>query len=244
MDNRNMIGLITQWDGEGGGLILVMSQAPKQEEISYNYHSQVLKDFPLYSLAAPKHTIKIVLTTGTASVLVTLFNTTFSSPPSLPIQDLSLPEVSSPLMKEDIISLPITPTILNLANGPHLVYYLLGIPGLDQITLVALGLACEGAVPNLQVQFKSTEYYDMVVVPCILYYFLSAANSATFLVLTFVQPALVHHQMILGLHVHKILSLCSAVSNHREKFLAYLQWVYLLLSLVSDNQRDSIISQA
>ncbi|KAJ9081082.1 hypothetical protein DSO57_1018391 [Entomophthora muscae] len=83
----------------------------------------------------------------------------------------------------------------------------------------------------------------MIVTPCIPHYFLSAANSANCLILSFFQPALVHHQMILGLHIHKIFSLCAALYNQWERFSAYQQWVYYLFSLLSNNQRDYITSQ-
>ncbi|KAJ9057590.1 hypothetical protein DSO57_1021135 [Entomophthora muscae] len=66
---------------------------------------------------------------------------------SLSIQDPSLPEVSSPSMKEDINDLPITPTVLNLASGPCLVAYPLGTPDLDQIISVALRLAQKRSHP-------------------------------------------------------------------------------------------------
>ncbi|KAJ9051441.1 hypothetical protein DSO57_1004522 [Entomophthora muscae] len=49
--------------------------------------------------------------------------------------------------------------------------------------------------------------------------------------------------MVLGLHVQEISSLQAAVTHHWDQFAAYQQWIYSLFSLVSDNQRNSVISQ-
>ncbi|KAJ9073515.1 hypothetical protein DSO57_1015651 [Entomophthora muscae] len=69
----------------------------------------------------------MMLTTGDASPLV-------------------IPFASTPPIEEDIANQPITPTVLNLRNGPCLVAYPMGTPDLEQVMSVALGIACEGAI--------------------------------------------------------------------------------------------------
>ncbi|KAJ9064773.1 hypothetical protein DSO57_1026796 [Entomophthora muscae] len=92
---------------------------------------------------------KTVLTTGAVSPSVIPFATTFSGPLPPPIQEPTLPEITSPPIEEDIANLPIIPTVLNLRNDPCLVAYPLGTPDLEQVMAVALGLARDGASPCL-----------------------------------------------------------------------------------------------
>ncbi|KAJ9054775.1 hypothetical protein DSO57_1010650 [Entomophthora muscae] len=166
----------------------------------------------------------MVLTTGAVSPLVVLFASTFSGPLPPPIQELNSPEITSPPIEEDIANQPITPTILNLGNGLRLVAYPMSTPDLDQVMLVALGIACEGAIPCLQLQFSRAEYYKLIVAPQFPQHLLSAAGSAEHLLSSFVQPALAHHQMVLGLHVQEILSLQAVVLQPRFEpcLLTYL----------------------
>lgn len=186
----------------------------------------------------------MVLITGAVSPSVIPFATTFSGPSPPPIQESSSPEITSPPIEEDISDPPIIPTALNLENGPRLVAYPMGTPDLEQVMTIALGIARNGAIPHLQVQFNQTEYYELIVAPQFPQELLSAVGSAEQLLSSFVQPALAHHQMMLGLHVQEISSLQTAVTNHWDQFAAYQQWIHSLLSLVSNNQRDSITSQA
>ncbi|KAJ9086490.1 hypothetical protein DSO57_1003423 [Entomophthora muscae] len=65
------------------------------------------------------------------------------------IHDTTSPEITSPPIKEDIADPSIVPTILSLRNNPHLMDYPLGTPDLEQVMTVALGLACDGAIPCL-----------------------------------------------------------------------------------------------
>ncbi|KAJ9062955.1 hypothetical protein DSO57_1005193 [Entomophthora muscae] len=72
---------------------------------------------------------------------------------------------------------------------------------------------------------------------------LAVAGSAEYLLLSFVQPALAHHQMVFGLHIQDILSLQATVAHLQNQFAAYQQWIHSLFSLVSNNQQNSITSQ-
>ncbi|KAJ9083011.1 hypothetical protein DSO57_1038998 [Entomophthora muscae] len=97
----------------------------------------------------------------------------------------------------------------------------MGTPDLDQVMLVALGIAREKAIPCLQLQFSWAKYYKLIVAPQFPQHLLSAAGSAEHLLLSFVQPALAHHQMVLGLHVQEILSLQTAVTHHWDQFFKF-----------------------
>ncbi|KAJ9062222.1 hypothetical protein DSO57_1013088 [Entomophthora muscae] len=140
------------------------------------------------------------------------FTTTFSGPLPPPIQEPTSPEITSPHIKEDITDPPIVPTVLNLGNGPRLVAYSLGTPDLKQVMAVALGLARDGAILCLQLQFSQAEYYRLIVALQFPQHLLSAAGFAEHLLSSFVQPVLAHHQMVLGLHIQEILSLQAAVT--------------------------------
>ncbi|KAJ9071993.1 hypothetical protein DSO57_1031745 [Entomophthora muscae] len=107
----------------------------------------------------------VALTTGAVSPLVIHFSSTFSDPLPPPIQESTLPEITSPPIEEDIANKPIIPTVLNLGNGPCLVAYPMGTPNLEQVMLLALGIAREGAIPRLQLQFSWAEYYKLIVAP-------------------------------------------------------------------------------
>ncbi|KAJ9065881.1 hypothetical protein DSO57_1015117 [Entomophthora muscae] len=56
----------------------------------------------------------MVLTTGAVSPLAIPFAITFSGPLPPPIQEPTLPEITSPPIEEDITNLPIIPNVLNL----------------------------------------------------------------------------------------------------------------------------------
>ncbi|KAJ9060934.1 hypothetical protein DSO57_1025667 [Entomophthora muscae] len=56
----------------------------------------------------------MVHTKGAYSPLVIPFATTFSGPLPPPIQEPTLPEITSPPIEEDITNPPIIPTVLNL----------------------------------------------------------------------------------------------------------------------------------
>ncbi|KAJ9089904.1 hypothetical protein DSO57_1008305 [Entomophthora muscae] len=142
----------------------------------------------------------------TVSPSVIPFASTFEGPLPPPIQESTSPEITSPLIEEDIVNPPIVPTVLNLGNGPCLVAYPMGTPDLEQVMAVALGIARDGAIPCLQLQFSHAKYYELIVASQFTQH-LSAAGSADHLLSSFVQPALAHHQMVLGLHVQEISSL-------------------------------------
>ncbi|KAJ9068969.1 hypothetical protein DSO57_1023181 [Entomophthora muscae] len=110
--------------------------------------------------------------------------------------------------------------------------------------VIALGIACDGAIPCLQLQLNQAEYYKLIVAPQFPQNLLLAAGSAEHLLSSFLQPALAHHQMILGLHVQEILLLQAAVTHHWDQFAAYQQWIYSLFSLVSNNQCNYVTSQS
>ncbi|KAJ9086918.1 hypothetical protein DSO57_1038575 [Entomophthora muscae] len=57
-------------------------------------------------------------------------------------------------IEEDIKNPPIVPTVLNLGNSLCLVAYPMGTPDLEQVMAVALGIAREGTIPCLQLQFS------------------------------------------------------------------------------------------
>ena len=103
--------------------------------------------------AAPQNTTKMVLTTGAVSPLVIPFASTFSGPLPLPIWELTLPEITSPPIDEDIANPPIVPTVLYLGNGPHLVAYPLGTPAVfwpwTSLELTYILLALESMVSGL-----------------------------------------------------------------------------------------------
>ncbi|KAJ9051155.1 hypothetical protein DSO57_1007307 [Entomophthora muscae] len=134
----------------------------------------------------------MVLTTGAISPLVIPFSPTFSGPLPPPIQEPTSPEITSPPIEEDITDPPIVPTVLNLGNGCCLVAYPTGTPDLEQVMVVALGIAREGAIPCLQLQFSRVEYYKLIVTPQFPQHLLSAAGSTEHLLSSFVQLALDH----------------------------------------------------
>ncbi|KAJ9083008.1 hypothetical protein DSO57_1039018 [Entomophthora muscae] len=70
---------------------------------------------------------KMVLTTGAASPLVTLFLCTFSGPSPFVSEVPKQPKVSSPPLEEDITNTPSTPMVLVLSPRP--VWALLGQSG-------------------------------------------------------------------------------------------------------------------
>ncbi|KAJ9051159.1 hypothetical protein DSO57_1007311 [Entomophthora muscae] len=134
----------------------------------------------------------MVLTTGAVSPLVIPFASTFSGPLPPPIQEPTSSKITSPPIEEDIADPPIVPTVLNLGNGPRLVAYPMDTPDLEQVMVVALGIACEGAIPCLQLQFSWVEYYKLIVAPQFPQHLLSAAGSAEHLLSSFMQLALDH----------------------------------------------------
>ncbi|KAJ9087487.1 hypothetical protein DSO57_1032882 [Entomophthora muscae] len=86
----------------------------------------------------------MVLTTGTVSLLVTPFASTFSGPLPLPIWESISPEITSPPIEEDIVNPPIVPAVLNLGHGPRLAAYPMGTPDLEKVMAVALGVKNAG----------------------------------------------------------------------------------------------------
>ncbi|KAJ9053996.1 hypothetical protein DSO57_1019012 [Entomophthora muscae] len=111
----------------------------------------------------------MVLTAGTVSPLVIPFATLFSGPLSPPIQEPSSPEITSTPIEEDIADPPIVPTVLNLGNGPRLVAYPLGTPGLEQVMVVALGLAHNG--PSFSSSYSSVKQNNVATEPMRTQYF-------------------------------------------------------------------------
>ncbi|KAJ9048966.1 hypothetical protein DSO57_1029362 [Entomophthora muscae] len=158
----------------------------------------------------------MVLTTGAVSSLVIPFASLFSGPFSLPIQEPTSPEITSPPIKEDIADPPFVPTVLNLGNGPCLVAYPMGAPDLEQVMAVALEIARDGAIPLLQLQFSCAKYHELTPWPTTRWCWDS----------TFKRSCL----------YKQLLSSLGPVAT-------YQQWIHSLFSLVSDNQRNSVTSQ-
>ncbi|KAJ9053897.1 hypothetical protein DSO57_1019829 [Entomophthora muscae] len=82
-----------------------------------------------------------------------------SQDPLGPDKEPNFPEITSPLIEEDITDPPIVPTVVNLRNSPCLVAYPLGTPDLEQVMAVALGIACDG--PSLASSYSSDKWNTM-----------------------------------------------------------------------------------
>ena len=59
----------------------------------------------------------------------------------------------------------------------------------------------------------------------------------------FVQPALVHHQLLMGAHDRQLADLMAVARNNYDQFTAFRGWTQDLFSLFSVNQGDSIALQ-
>ncbi|KAJ9079745.1 hypothetical protein DSO57_1032278 [Entomophthora muscae] len=71
-----------------------------------------------------------------------------------PTQEPTLPEIIIPPIEEEIANLLIVPTVLNHGSGPCLLVYPLGTLDLEQVMVVALRIARDGAFSCLQLQFS------------------------------------------------------------------------------------------
>ncbi|KAJ9088542.1 hypothetical protein DSO57_1022153 [Entomophthora muscae] len=134
----------------------------------------------------------MVLTTGSVSPSFIPFDTTFPGPLPPLIQEPSLPEITSPPIKEDISYLPIVPTVVNLGNDSCLVAYSMSTPDLEQVMVIALGIAHNGAIPCLQLQFNQAEYCELIIAPQFPQHLLTAAGSTKHILPSFAQAALAH----------------------------------------------------
>lgn len=63
------------------------------------------------------------------------------------------------------------------------------------------------------------------------------------LVNQFIQPALVHHQLVLGSQNQLLDAVATAVLNNHAQNMAYQEWSHSLFACISDNQRNSLVSQ-
>ncbi|KAJ9080240.1 hypothetical protein DSO57_1027267 [Entomophthora muscae] len=68
----------------------------------------------------------------------------------------------------------------------------MGTPDLEQVMVIALGIAHNGVITCLQLQFNQAEYYKLIVALQFPQHLLTAAGFTKYILSSFVQAALAH----------------------------------------------------
>ena len=186
----------------------------------------------------------MVLTTGAIGPSVSPFTTSFIGPVRPPTSNCTSPIVSSPPLEEDISDPLALSLTISIPPSPQVEMQAFQQFNFEQLRETALILARSGSayhpVPGLHSLYSSDGICDLLVDHGLPGTYLASLDAIGDLLSNFVQPALVHHQLLMGAHDCQLADLMAVASNNYDQFTAFRGWTQELFSLLSVNQGDSI----
>ncbi|KAJ9079964.1 hypothetical protein DSO57_1030100 [Entomophthora muscae] len=147
----------------------------------------------------------MVLNTGAASPSVTLFPCAFSGPSPFVSEVPDQPKVSSPPLEENITNAPENPMVLVLSPRPlwaPLPAFSLNYEqaGAAARSLLHSGTVAMHSIPGLRPGYASEDLYSFLLDFGLPPALMESMGTIGVLVNQFIQPALVHHQIALGVN--------------------------------------------
>ena len=189
----------------------------------------------------------MVLTTGALGLSVSPFTALFIGPVRPPTSDCTSPIVTSPPLEEDISEPPALPLTISIPPSPQVKMQAFQQFKFEQLRETDLILARSNSayhpVPGLHSLYSSDGICDLLVDHGLPGTYLASMDAIGDLLSNFVQPALVHHQLLMGAHDCQLADLMAVARNNYDQFTAFCGWTQELFSLLSVNQENSIALQ-